>query len=45
MGPLQSSTSLQPQTIKACESLTKLLAMKQATPAEYDAFIRDYGRK
>lgn len=31
--------------IKSCESLAKLLAMKQATPAEYDAFIRDYGRK
>lgn len=31
--------------IRACESLSKLLAMKQATPAEYDAFIRDYGRK
>ncbi len=31
--------------IKACESLAKLLAMKQATLAEYDAFIRDYGRK
>jgi hypothetical protein len=31
--------------IKACENLAKLLAMKQKTPTEYDAFIRDYGRK
>ena len=31
--------------IKACESLARLLAMKQAIPAEYEAFIRDYGRK
>ena len=31
--------------IKASESLAKLLAMKQDTPAEYDRFIRDYHRK
>ena len=31
--------------IKACQSLAKLLAMKQETPTEYDTFIRDYGRK
>ena len=31
--------------INACESMAKLLAMKHATPDEYDAFIRDYGRK
>ena len=31
--------------INACESMGKLLTMKHATPEEYDAFIRDYGRK
>ena len=31
--------------IKASESMTKLLAMKQDTPYEYDRFIRDYGQK
>lgn len=31
--------------IKACESLAKLLTMKLESPAEYDRFIRDYGRK
>ena len=31
--------------IKSSESLAKLLAMKQETPAEYDRFIRDYHRK
>ena len=31
--------------INASESLAKLLAMKQDTPAEYDRFIRDYHRK
>jgi len=30
---------------KASESLAKLLAMKQDTPAEYDRFIHDYHRK
>ena len=31
--------------VRSCESMVKLLAMKQGTPAEYAAFIRDYGRK
>ena len=31
--------------IKACESLAKLLTMRQDSPSEYDHFIRDYGRK
>jgi len=31
--------------VKASESLAKLMAMKQDTPAEYDRFIRDYHRK
>jgi len=31
--------------IKACESMAKLLIMKRESPAEYDAFIRDYNRK
>ncbi len=31
--------------IKASESLAKLLARKQQSPAEYDKFIRDYHRK
>jgi len=31
--------------IKASQSLAKLLAMKEETPAEYETFIRDYGRK
>ena len=31
--------------IKASESLAKLLARKQQSPAEYDKFIRDYHQK
>ena len=31
--------------IQACESMEKLLAMKQSTPDMYDVFVRDYNRK
>jgi hypothetical protein len=30
--------------INACENMAKPLTMKRATPPEYDAFIRGYGR-
>jgi len=31
--------------VNACESMTKLLALKHATPEVYDRFIRDYRQK
>ncbi|MGC9457336.1 MAG: DUF6398 domain-containing protein [Halothiobacillaceae bacterium] len=40
-----SDPEMKHMMIKASESLAKLMAMKQDTPAEYDRFIRDYHRK
>ncbi|MBI5725225.1 MAG: hypothetical protein HZA50_14795 [Planctomycetes bacterium] len=40
-----SDAEMKQLMIKACESLAKLLTMKQESPAEYDRFIRDYGQK
>jgi len=40
-----SDTEMKHLMIRACESMEKLLVMKQATPDSYDAFVRDYNRK
>jgi len=40
-----SNEEMKKLMINACESMAKLLTMKNATPEAYDRFIRDYNQK